>query len=209
MAEQGLTLKEASESELFLACRDHELVLGRDEAAELSFEEIFAQYRHTIFQLAYRVLGDYEDALELSQEVFLTVFRKLHTFRGESSLKTWLYRITLNKAANKLRWWKVRRKNMSVSIEGMNHSALVSLNLAWGQGIRTPEQSVIGKEVAESFQHCLQKLPVKYRLVVVLRDLQGLSYEEIATTTGLSIGTVKSRLARAREQLREMLDRYL
>ena len=209
MAEQGLTLKDATESKLFLACQDSEMVLERQEALELSFDEVFAQHRHIIFQLAYRVLGDHDDALELSQEVFLTVFRKLHTFRGESSLKTWLYRITLNKAANRLRWWKVRRKGQSVSIEGMNHSALMTLNLATSHGIRTPEQSVIGREVAEGFQQCLLKLPLKYRLVVVLRDIQGLAYEEIASATGISIGTVKSRLARAREQLREMLDRYL
>jgi RNA polymerase sigma-70 factor (ECF subfamily) len=209
MAEQGMTLKDATETKLFLPCQDNELVLAQEEALELSFEEVFSRYHHTIFQLAHRVLGNYDDALELAQEVFLTVFRKLHTFRGESSLKTWLYRITLNKASNKLRWWKVRRRNQSVSIEGMNHAALMTLNLAGSHAIRTPEQCTIGSEVAEGFQRCLQQLTVKYRLVVVLRDLQGLSYEEIADATGLSIGTVKSRLARAREQLRDLLDRYL
>lgn len=209
MAEQGLTLKDATESKLFLPCQDSELVLGQEEVLELSFEEVFSRYHHVIFQLAHRVLGNYDDALELAQEVFLTVYRKLHTFRGESSLKTWLYRITLNKASNKMRWWKVRRKHMSVSIEGMNHAALMTLHLAGSHAIRTPEQCAIGSEVAEGFQRCLLKLAVKYRLVVVLRDLQGLSYEEIAAATGLSIGTVKSRLARAREQLRELLDRFL
>ncbi len=209
MGQPELTLKNVPDNDLFLQYRQNELLLGEETAEQVDFNEIFEEYQSMIFNVAFRILGNFDDALELTQEVFITVYRKLSTFRGKSSLKTWLYRITVNKASNKLRWWKVRHRNSTCSIQGMEYPALTSLNLHLSQSIKTPEQSCLGREVEEHFQNCLQKIPVKYRITIIMRDIEGLTYEEIADSLQISLGTVKSRIARAREQLRDLLDKHL
>jgi RNA polymerase sigma-70 factor (ECF subfamily) len=136
------------------------------------------------------------------------VYRKLHTFRGESALKTWLYRIVANKAANRQRWWRVRRRGSTLSLHELGHEAMTRLNLSLSGLSPTPEQSCVVREARANLQHCLALLPFKYRMVLLLRDIEGLSYEEIGENLGMTMGTVKSRIARARENLREMMDRF-
>lgn len=178
--------------------------------AELKFDELFQQYHGMVFQLAYRILGDREEALDLSQEVFLIVFRRMNRFRGESSLKTWIYRITLNLTANRCRWWNRLRRRGTVSLDAhlsMNDDRDLSETLQVGDD--NPEDSLLQKEEREQIERSILQLPLKQRIAIIMRDIEGLSYEEIALATHASLGTVKSRIARGREDLKRRLNGVL
>lgn len=209
MGSREAVINHVSESDLLVSCRETEIGFARVEAAGLCFEDLFRNYRDMVFSLVFRLTGNRDDALEITQEIFVTVYRKLATFRGESTVKTWLYRICLNRVSNHLRWWKTRRRNGTISLQSLGDFEMLRLNLCSQPGRPTPEQACMGAEFEENLQRCLGQLAVKYRMVLVLRDIQGLSYEEIAEGLRLSVGTVKSRLARAREKLRGLMDRYL
>ena len=174
-------------------------------ATALGFNEVFRNFKGMVFNLAFRMLGNREDALELTQEVFLAVYRKLGDFRGQSSLKTWMYRIVINKARNRLRWWHVRRRSLTCSLHDLSVSEENAVSLRLGRPERSPEDSLRGAEIEARFHRGLQQLPVNQRLVLIMRDVESLSYEEIAESLGVSCGTVKSRLARARERMRDLL----
>jgi RNA polymerase sigma-70 factor, ECF subfamily len=152
-------------------------------------------------QLAMNLVGDRDEALDLSQEVFLCVFRTIHRFRGQSSLRTWIYRIAVNQARNRHRFWRRRRRADQVSLDQhvAKHGELAS------GGESTPDRMLAQKELADRLQSALDHLPFDQRTVVILREIDGLSYEEIAYSLGLAIGTVKSRLTRGRQALREEL----
>ena len=136
---------------------------ARDEDA---CAELVSEHQRMVYQLSLNLLGDHNEALDLSQEVFLRVFRTIHNFRGHSALRTWIYRIVVNQAKNRQRWWRRRHRSEQVSLDD---------------------------------------LPFDQRTAVVLREIDGLSYEEIGYSLGIAVGTVKSRLARAREALRARL----
>jgi RNA polymerase sigma-70 factor (ECF subfamily) len=171
------------------------------------FDEIFERYQSMVFQLAYRVLGDREEALDLSQEVFLTIYRKLHRFRGESSLKTWIYRIAVNRSSNRCRWWNCLRRRGTVSLDehlSKDNDFVLSQTLeARGD---SPETSLLRQERYAEIERSLLRLPVNQRLAIVMRDIEGLSYEEIAESMQVSLGTVKSRISRGREELKRQLN---
>lgn len=208
MAQPELLLKRLSEQDVLLPIRQEKILLG-ELADAITFEDLFIEFRNLVYNLSLRMLGNHEDALDLSQEVFLTIHRKLHTFKGNSSLKTWIYRITINKASNRIRWWRVRCKKDTMSFQALNHSSLQLLNLKQSRQTETPEQKCAGNETKEIYHRCLQKLPFKYRVILVMRDLDDMTYEEIAASLNVSLGTVKSRIARGRERLRELVENYL
>jgi RNA polymerase sigma-70 factor (ECF subfamily) len=169
----------------------------------LSFDEIFARYNSMVFSLAFHILGDREEALDVSQEVFLAIYRKMATFRGESSLKTWIYCITAHRAANQFRWWNRTRRRGTVSLEEHlvnNPNRELYCNLS--SVIQSPEEALALQEEHAEIEHMLQELPLQQRIAVVMRDIEGLSYEEIAESLKVSLGTVKSRIARGRETLK-------
>ena len=166
-----------------------------DEAASA---ELVADHQRMVVQLAINLLGDRDEALDLSQEVFLRVFRTIHRFRGQSSLRTWIYRIAVNQARNRHRFWNRRHRADQVSLD--EHVALHGEFLSAGDA--TPDRVLAQKELAGRLQHALDNLPFDQRTVIVLREIDGLSYEEIAYSLGVAIGTVKSRLTRARQALR-------
>ncbi|NWG12438.1 MAG: sigma-70 family RNA polymerase sigma factor [Acidobacteria bacterium] len=180
------------------------------EQMSLEFDALFERYRSLVYHLAVRILGEREEALDVTQEVFLAVYRKLPLFRGESSLKTWIYRITINRAANRCRWWKRMRRRGAVSLEA---------HLAGREGLpldetlrsqdASPEERVMRLEERAYLERSLAKLPLQQRLAVVLRDIEGLSYDEIAFLLGVSLGTVKSRICRGREELKRRLNGVL
>jgi len=151
-----------------------------------------------VIQLAMNLLGDREEALDLSQEVFLRVFRTIHRFRGQSTLRTWIYRIAVNQARNRHRFWRRRHRADQVSLDQhlADHGDLLSTAES------TPERKLAQKELAARLQHALDRLPFDQRIAIVLREIDGLSYEEIAFSLGVAVGTVKSRLTRARQALR-------
>jgi RNA polymerase sigma-70 factor (ECF subfamily) len=152
-----------------------------------------------VYQLALHLLGDPQEALDLSQEVFLKVFRTLPQFRGHSTLRTWIYRIVVNQASNRQRWWRRRRRSQQVAIE--EHAEMHG-ELPDGRERSMPDRVLQEHETSERVWRAMDALPFEQRAVIVLREIDGLSYEEIATSLEIAVGTVKSRLARARETLR-------
>jgi len=173
----------------------------------LGFDALFDRYHSLVFHLAYRVLGDREEALDVCQEVFLTVYRKLSRFRGDSSLKTWIYRIAVNRAANRCRWWNRLRRRGTVSLEQhLSNEGRGGLVESLESGDASPEESLLKREERDQLERSLAKLPVKQRVALVLRDIEGLPYEQISVLLEVSPGTVKSRIARGREELKRRLN---
>lgn len=175
--------------------------------ADLAFEEIFRRHQSMVFNLTYRILGDREEALDVTQEVFLAVFRKLNRFRGQSSLKTWIYRIAVNRASNRCRWWNRLRRRGTVSLdEHLSKDDNRTLSDSLESAGDTPEGSLLLAEKRLEIERTLRRLPVQQRIVVIMRDVEGLSYEEISELLQVSLGTVKSRIARGREELKHRLN---
>lgn len=194
-----------------------ELVLSKDEGAAtqesapdrvdskdgISFDELFDRYNSMVFTLAYQILGDREEALDVAQEVFLTIYCKLDSFRGDSSLKTWIYSIAVHRASNRFRWWNRLRRRGTVSLEEhLSTKPGQDYSISLKSGIQSPEEALISMEQREQVTRVLQELPVEQRVAVILRDIEGLAYEEIAESMHISLGTVKSRIARGRAMLK-------
>ena len=181
--------------------REATLVQRCVESDEAACAELVSDHQRMVVQLAMNLLGDRDEALDLSQEVFLRVFRTIHRFRGQSSLRTWIYRIAVNQARNRHRFWRRRHRADQVSLD--QHIAAHGEFLSGGES--TPDRILAQKELAERLQLALEHLPFDQRTALVLRELDGLRYEEIAFTLDVAVGTVKSRLTRARQALREEL----
>ena len=172
---------------------------ARDEDA---CAELVTEHQRMVYQLSLNLLGDHNEALDLSQEVFLRVFRTIHGFRGQSALRTWIYRIVVNQARNRQRWWRRRHRAQQVSLdEHLRDFGDFPEQTDGG----SPDRMLGRKELAERIRVALERLPFDQRTAIVLREIDGLSYEEIGFSLGIAVGTVKSRLARAREALRAHL----
>jgi RNA polymerase sigma-70 factor (ECF subfamily) len=183
-----------------------ELKAGNEDA----YTRLIAQYHQTIYNLVYRILDDPTDAPDTTQEVFIKVFRGMSKFNCESSLKTWMYRIAIHEASNRRRWF-FRHKVQELSIEPVTderEGRSANLRDSLVDGGESPFETVARGQVRARVEQVLQELPEHYRTAVVLRDIEDLSYEEIAEMTETSLGTVKSRLVRGREALRKRLERY-
>jgi len=167
-----------------------------DEAAST---RLVTDHQRMVYQLALHLLGDQQEALDLSQEVFLRVFRTLAQFRGQSALRTWIYRVVVTQASNRRRWWRRRHQSHQVPLDA--HVAAHG-DLPDGRASAKPDQVAEQQQIARTVWAALDRLPFDQRTILVLREIDGLSYDEIAFSLGVAVGTVKSRLARAREQLR-------
>lgn len=171
-----------------------------------AFEKLVADRSGEIYGLLFRLTENSEEARDLTQETFLRAFQSISQFRGESDLRTWIYRIAINQARNRWRWWKRRRRDITVSLDATTedgkHSLLESLKLDSG---RDPERDAIAHERERVLRKGLSGLRRAYRETVILRDIEGFAYEEIAVALSINVGTVKSRLARGREELRRKL----
>jgi len=163
---------------------------------------LVTDHQRMVYQLGLHLLGDPQEAMDLSQEVFLRVFRTLAQFRGQSALRTWIYRIVVNQASNRQRWWRRRHRSQQVSLEA--HVAARG-ELPERRPAAAPDQVLQQRETAERVWSALATLPFDQRTVIVLREIDGLSYDEMAVALGVAVGTVKSRLARARVSLRAAL----
>lgn len=172
---------------------------ARDEDA---CAELVSEHQRMVYQLSLNLLSDHNEALDLSQEVFLRVFRTIQGFRGQSALRTWIYRIVVNQARNRQRWWRRRHRAQQVSLDAhiRDHGELP----APADG-GSPDRALGQKQLGERIRVALDRLPFDQRTAIVLREIDGLSYEEIGFSLGIAVGTVKSRLARAREALRAQL----
>ena len=183
-----------------------ELKAGSEEA----FEWLIAHYNQPVYSLVYRILDDPSDAADTTQEVFIKVFRGIRNFNADSSLKTWIYRIAVREASNHRRWW-FRHKMQETSIEpaaGEEQSSPGVKDQLVDEG-KSPLQNVYDEELRARVETELKALIEPYRTTVILRDIEELSYEQIAEVMQSSLGTVKSRLVRGREALRKRLERHL
>ncbi len=175
-----------------------------------AFDTLVTERSGDIYALLYRLTEDVEEARDLTQETFLQAFRHVARFRGDADLRTWLYRIAINQARNRRRWWRRRRRESTLSLdssEGADERPLGER--VADQRASDPEQLALAGERERALLAALRTLGRAYREVVVLRDIEGLSYEEVAAAAGISIGTVKSRLSRGRAELRKKLERSL
>ena len=182
-------------------------VLRLQANEDAAYDELVRTYHASIYQVAYRMLGDTADASDVVQEIFLKVFRHIGGFKGEAALKTWIFRIAFSEILNRLRWWKRRRRSSTVSIDEPPNGNGNGYHLADSKP--TPAEVLESKEQENAIQQALRKLSSDHRSIIVLRDIEGFSYAEIAEVLGVSAGTVKSRLARARGDLKKSLMRYL
>jgi RNA polymerase sigma-70 factor, ECF subfamily len=185
-----------------------ELKAGSEEA----YAWLIGEFHQPIYSLVYRILTDPADAADTTQEVFLKVFRGMKHFNGQSSLKTWIYRIAVHEASNRRRWW-FRHKARETSMEPLENTATQGSGLAMQESLvdegDSPFDSVAHEEVRARVEEELRKIPEPYRSTVILRDLEEMSYEEIAEVLDISLGTVKSRLTRGRDALRRRLAEYV
>ena len=170
---------------------------GNDEACT----ELVGAHQRMVFTLALNLLGDRDEAMDLSQEVFLRVFRTIGSFRAQSALRTWIYRIVINQARNRQRWWRRRHRSDQVSLD----QHLQQFGDMESKGDVLPDRLLASKEAAARIWQAMDGLPFDQRTALILREIDGLRYEEIAFTLGIAVGTVKSRLTRARQALRAEL----
>lgn len=175
----------------------------RDEAA---FNLFVRTYQERVFALVHRMLGNRAEAQDLAQEVFVTVFRSIDSFRGDSRLGTWLYRIAVNHCKNRMKYLDRRRTRGHGDIDEAPEGAVSDGGVVGGRPAR-PDEAAQGNELEGAVRAALASIDPEHRELIVLRDLEGLAYEEIAQITGLPDGTVKSRLHRARTALREAIEK--
>lgn len=177
------------------------------EGDEAAFELLVAERSGEIYGLLYRLTENPEEARDLTQETFLRAFQNIGSFRGDADLRTWIYRIAINQARNRWRWWRRRRRDGTVSLDAMETPLGQPLRAVLKtEKAEDPEHQALAREREHALRSALKTLGPPYREAVVLRDIEGFSYEEIAQTLDISIGTVKSRLSRGREELRRKLE---
>jgi RNA polymerase sigma-70 factor, ECF subfamily len=163
-----------------------------------AFNEVYTRFEEMVYNLAFRLSGNYEEAADLTQEIFLRVYRHLGSFGGRSSLKTWIFRIAVNHCRDRLSRWRPLTQPLGDDPgEG---------EVAYADPSRGPEELAVAADEGRRVAEGLAKLPPVFREAVVLRDIEGLSYEEIAEVLGVRIGTVRSRIARGRDHLRALLE---
>jgi RNA polymerase sigma-70 factor (ECF subfamily) len=183
-----------------------ELVTELQEGSGAAFDWLVTHYSGPVYGLVAGMVSESSDAADITQDVFLKAFRGIRSFRRGSSLKTWLYRIAIREALNHRRWiWRHHREQDSLDVEPENGHCAVEIEDERG----TPFDHAASHEVQQAVQKALLKVPEVFRSAVILRDLEGMSYEEVAEVLAVTVGTVKSRILRGRRILREILDPLL
>jgi RNA polymerase sigma-70 factor (ECF subfamily) len=177
------------------------------------FEEIVERYHGKIFQLVYRYLGDYDEACDLTQDTFVRAYNAWNEFRGESQIYTWLYRIAINLCHNKQKQLQRRRRFERVSLDSSPDDRDGNLQSGFVREVADdrplPSQILESQELRARLQEVLRELPENYRTVIILRDIEGLTYEQIAQVTDSTLEAIKSRLFRARGAIRRLMEPYL
>ena len=197
-------------SAIGITTEDATLIADLKAGSEEAFGILIAQYHQPLYSLIARSLSDPADAADITQEVFIKVFRSICSFHGQSSLRTWLYRIALREASNQRRWWS-RHKRQEVTIDSSDMDPEESeetgfcLSSRLADNACSPFDHAAQGEVRERVEAALRQIPEAFRTVVILREIEGFSYEEIAEILNTNLGTVKSRLTRGRSALRTLL----
>ncbi len=184
------------------------LVEALKAGSEEAFSQLIAQYGGPLYSLLVRSLSDPADAADVTQDVFIKVFRSIGSFHGESSLRTWIYRIAMNEASNSRRWW-VRHKKAEVTIDDESGEDDAEVGFALRETLAdhrdSPYENARQAELRSVVEHALREVPESFRTVVILREIEGMAYDEIAEILSINMGTVKSRLMRGRAALRALL----
>lgn len=182
---------------------EHQLVVELRAGSVEAYNYLISLYHQPLYRFVSRILGDTEDAADILQEIFLKVFRSAGHFEGKSSLKTWLYQIAVHEASNHRRWWR-RHKRQETSIEEEDEHGG-----SWASRLPDPGESPLHQalraEARQQLQHALTQVAEPFHAVLLLREIEGFSYDEIAEIVQVRVGTVKSRLLRGREMLRQGL----
>lgn len=183
-------------------------LIERLRAGEMdAFTELVEMYQPLVFSLTRRIVRDIEEARDVTQETFLKIYRHFDHFRGEASLKTWVCRIAVNQALNSQRWWKRRRREETRSLDEQLAEERETLGARLTSNAESPEAAALTHERQMQLERALGALKSDFRIAVAMRDIEGMSYEEIASILEISVGTVKSRIARGREMLRASLSK--
>lgn len=183
-----------------------QLKAGSDEA----FAWLISRYQQPLYSLIYRILPNPGDAADITQDVFVKIFRGIGRFHGEASLRTWIYRIALHEALNQRRWW-TRHGRHEVTIDERSHGDELQAGIVemLEDKQESPFEAAAHAEVAARVDAALREVPEPFRTVVVLRDIEGFGYEEIAEILNANLGTVKSRLMRGRAHLKNRLEPFM
>jgi RNA polymerase sigma-70 factor (ECF subfamily) len=194
-------------SAIGLRAEEQGFVADLKAGSENAFHLLIAQYSQPIYSLIARSLRDPQEAADVTQEVFVKVFRNISSFHGESSLRTWIYRIALHEASNQRRWWCRHKKQeitIDASVENEDGETFCLADSLAANGL-SPFEQAAGTQLRAQVAAALQTLPIVFREVVILREIEGFGYEEIAEMLDVNLGTVKSRLTRGRAALRQAL----
>lgn len=170
-----------------------------------AFDTLVIRYSPDIYALLFRLTESPEEAADLTQETFMSALKAIKGFRGEADLKTWLFRIAVNESRNRFRWWTRRRRESTISLDATVGESETPFSETVSSNAATPEEEVLRYERETALREALNDLPEIFRQAVVFCDIEGLSYEQIAATLSINVGTVKSRIARGREELRRRL----
>jgi RNA polymerase sigma-70 factor, ECF subfamily len=194
-----------------LVREDEVQLIARSQLGDVSaFNQLVLNYQQSTYGVIFRMLGDRDTAADVTQDVFIAAFRGIQSFRGGSSFRAWLMRIASNAACD---YWRRTQRHPTESLDidadddDAHAASILNSAVAMGQEVN-PEEYLLNRELQELIQRGLQELPLDQRVAVVLCDIQGLSYEEIAATTQATMGTVRSRIARGRARLRSYLYKY-
>jgi RNA polymerase sigma-70 factor (ECF subfamily) len=203
VANETVSLHIEPERESLSGSEDHALLASLRSGADDAYETLICRFQQPVYNLVYRLMNDPADAADVTQEVFLKIFRKICSFKGNSSLKTWIYRVAVNEAYNHRRWFS-RHHRHEIGLTREEDSRVYESTFA-DRG-RSPFDVTLDHETRALIEDALARLNPNFRAVVVLRDIEDLSYEEIAVVLDISLGTVKSRILRGREALRKLLE---
>lgn len=195
----------AAGSTIGISTAEAEFIERLKEGDAAAFDTLANRYASDIYGLLYRLTQDAEEASDLTQETFLSALKAISKFRGEADLKTWLFRIAINESRNRFRWWKRRRRDATISLDVTIGEGETPLIETFSSDAPSPEEKTLQLERERKLREALNELPDIFREAVVLCDIEGFTYEEIAQTLEINIGTVKSRIARGREELRRKL----
>ena len=186
--------------------RDDSLFIDGLRAGDAAaFETLIDRYSNDIYALLYRLTENAEEAGDLTQDTFLRALRSIKGFRGDSELKTWLFRIAINESRNRFRWWKRRRRDVTISLDATFGDSETPFSDTLADNSISPEDAALSREREYAIKAALAEIPDVYREAIILCDIEGMSYDETAVALGIGIGTVKSRISRGREELRRRL----
>jgi len=174
----------------------------------VAFDNLVESYSGDIYALLFRLTSNAEDARDLTQDTFLRALRSISGFRGDAELKTWLFRIAINESRNRFRWWKRRRREVTISLDATIGDSGTSYSDTIAESSISPEDAALMREREYALKAALLDLAVIYREAIILCDIEGMTYDQTAAALGVGIGTVKSRISRGREELRRRLKNF-